>query len=267
MTLRSTSSGSETTSVPSASIDDLDLGAFQGWLDEHARRLAGDEVPHEDALLQLRLAASMGSRVHPTIAGLYVFGHEPQFSLPNLGVVCAKFEGTSMTDEIVARKDVTGPLQLLLDGALEFVEQHAQNMVNQVNPAESTIEFPRRAVREAVVNALIHRDLRAGGPVAVRLFDDRLEVWNPGPPSGLPRDIEHYVHSGGVSLPRNPLLAVLARQLGLAEQLGRGLALMHRIVDEEAHARLIVEGTKEGVLVTIPSALQVLSSRGDSLAN
>ena len=123
------------------------------------------------------------------------------------------------------------------------------------------------AWHEALVNALVHRDLRAGGPVALRSFEDRLEIWSPGSASGLPEDIRTYVARGGVSLPRNPLIAVLARQLGLADQLGRGLPLMRRLVEEEAHGHLVVEGTKDGVLVKIPSALDIQASRTDVLAN
>lgn len=267
MTLRGASSGSETTSVPSATIDDLDLSRLQDWLRTNARRLAADDVTVEDALLQLRLAVMMGSRMHPTIAGLYVFGFEPQFALPQLGVVLARFDGTDMTADIVERGSLSGPLGALVEGATSFVDATSRKLVNQVDPQQSAPEFPPRAVREAVVNALIHRDLRAGGPVAIRSFTDRLEVWSPGAPSGLPEAIHKYTARGGISLPPNPLVALLARQEGLADQLGRGLPLMRRIVEDEVHGELIVEGSKEGVLVTIPSALGIHSTQPDLLAN
>jgi len=110
-------------------------------------------------------------------------------------------------------------------------------------------------VHEALVNALVHRDLRAGGTVAVRVFDDRLEIWSPGGATGLQRPLAAAALTGGISLPRNPLVARLASQLGLSHQLGRGLALMHRHVSAQARGELVLENSREGVRVSIPSAL------------
>ncbi len=248
------SSAAETNTVPSASLDDLDLVAFDRYLHDHVPRLAADEVLREDALLRLRLAGTMGSRVIPTLAGLYLFGREPEFVLPQLHVTLARFEGEDMADGVTVRQDVGGALPHQFEAALEFVSRHSRDVVNQVDPDDSSLEYPLEAAREAIANALVHRDLRSPGHVTVRLFDDRLEVWSPGPPNGLPEPIEKYLARGGVSLPRNPLVAVLARQLGIVEQLGRGLPLMRRVVENETSGELIVEGNKDGTLVTIPSA-------------
>ncbi len=267
MSLRSSTSGSETTSVPSATIDDLDLVRFQEWLTVNAARLAAEDVTVEDALLQLRLATMMGSRLHPTVAGLYVFGHEPQFAMPQLSVITVRFDGLDMSAEMVNRGSLSGPLRTLVAGAMEFVEGTSRKLVNQVDPSQSALEFPPGAVREAVVNALIHRDLRVGGPVAIRSFTDRLEVWSPGAASGLADPLHQYTLRGGVSLPPNPLVALLARQDGLADQLGRGLPLMRRLVEDEMIGDLVIEGSKEGVLVIIPSALDARATRPESLAN
>lgn len=253
--------------MPSATVDDLDLQRFDEWLRKNAARLAADEVTLEDALLRLRLATTMGSRIHPTIAGLYVFGLEPQFALPQLSVITARFAGDDVTSEIVERSALSGPLTELVDGAMDFVQSTSRKLVNQVDPDHSALEFPPRAVREAVVNALVHRNLRAGGPVALRSFEDRIEIWSPGSAAGLPEPIETYTGRGGISLPPNPLVALLARTLGLADQLGRGLPLMRRVVEQEVHADLRIDGGKEGVLVTIPSALDAQASRADVLAN
>lgn len=267
MSLRSPSPGTETTAVVSATIDDLDLPAFHEWVRAHAARLAADDVTTEDALMQLRLGATMGTRLHPTLAGLYLFGHEPQFAMPQLTVVTARFAGQDLTGEIVARGACGGRLTAQVEGVMEFVRSHSRLLVDQVDPRRSSPEFPLRAVREAVVNALVHRDLRSGGPVSVRLFEDRLEVWSPGPAAGLPEPIGHYLRRGGVSLPPNPLVALFARQFGLADQMGRGLPMMRQVVEDEVHGVVAVEGTKDGVLVKIPSALHVQSTRATAMAN
>lgn len=246
---------SESTTVPASSLDDLDLEAFDEFLKEHAPRLARDEVPREDAMVSLRVAAGMGSRIVPTLAGLYLFGREPQWLLPQLGVIAVRFAGFDIAGPVLARDDLSGALPDLVEQTLEFVEREGRQIVNQINPDESTPEFPLEAVREGIVNALVHRDLRAGGPVAVRLFEDRLEIWNPGNASGLPHDLSHYMRQGGISLTRNPLVAVLARKMGYVEQLGRGLPVIRDVVTEEVQGEASIESRKEGVILTIPSGL------------
>lgn len=249
------SSSNELQTVPSASIEDLDLDSFDQFLRQNIPRLAVDDVTHEEALVNLRLASAMGNRFVPTYAGIYLFGREPQWLLPQLSVVAARVQGDKLTDEVSTRVHLEGPLSSLYAQAVEFVRDHAQLVVNQMDPDSSVLEYPIRAVREAIANALVHRELRTGGPVAIRVFDGRLEVFNPGSPGALPQEIQHYTKSPGTSLPRNPVIAVMARQMGLVEQLGRGLAVMDRVVAEESSGELTVEGNKEGVRVSIPSSL------------
>lgn len=246
---------SETTNVPAASLEELEREAVEAYLRAHAPHLAAEEIPLGEALAGLKLAGSMGKRAVPTLAALYVFGRCPQLLAPQLGVVCAAFEGHAITDPIRARADLDGPLPALLEGAMAFLEQHARPLVNQVDPSDQELEFVREAAREALVNALVHRDLRAGGPVALRLLEDRLEVWSPGGAAGLQRSMAECARSGGISAPRNPLLARLARQLGLSHQLGRGLARMRRLIEEQRRGQLGLESSREGVLVSLPSAI------------
>lgn len=252
------SATSELTTVPGASLDDLNLEALTPWLRTSFPHLAADHVPLEDALMRLRLASVMGQRVVPHLATIVAFGTEPQWLAPNLGVALAVYSGPTMTSEIRERLHLSGDLKTLHDRTMAAVDAHANQIINQALPTEVSMEFSRRAVFEAVSNALIHRDLRATGTVQVRLFPNRLEVWSPGPPSGLPENLESYITHPGVSLPRNPTLAVLARQLGLAEQLGRGLAVMAESVQREAGSRLEIRTSKEGVTVIIPSLVAVM---------
>jgi ATP-dependent DNA helicase RecG len=252
--------------ISAGSIDDLDLEAIRAFMAEHAPSPAQNDAPIEDKLQSLQLVTGSGSRVSPTMAGLYVFGEHPQWLLPQLGLVAARFDGRALSDSVDARAHVEGPLGVMVQKAEEFVRSNGRQMVNQIDPDESDLEFPITAVREAIVNALVHRDLNAGGQVAVRLFEDRLEVWSPGS-TALPNDIDHYLQDGGVSITRNPLVAYLARRLGLAEQLGRGLPTIRRSVQESIHGDVEISSDKEGVLVVIPSGLHTRASGNAQMAN
>lgn len=252
------STSHELTTLPGSSLDDLDLEKLMAWLKMSFPHLASDQVPTEDALMRLRLASVMGQRIVPHLAAIVAFGKEPQWLAPQLGVAFAAYEGNTITAEIRVREHLTGDLQTLHQRTRETIETHARKVVNQASPEDATTEFASAAVFEALTNALVHRDLRATGPVQVRMFSNRLEIWSPGPPSGLPENLETYIAHPGVSLPRNPTLAVLARQLGLAEQLGRGLAVMAESVLRETGARVEVRTTKDGVTVVVPSLLSVM---------
>jgi len=251
------SSSNELQTVPSASLEDLDLDFFDEFLREHVPRLAASDVVHEEALVSLRLASAMGNRFVPTYAGIYLFGRTPQWLLPQLAVVAVRFEGSSMTDPVGTQVHLEGNLLELHQTTMDFVLEHAEPVINQIDPDSSGIEFPPMAVAEAVSNSLVHRELRTGGPVAVRIFEDRLEVFSPGSPTGLPESIQRYTKVPGTSLPRNPLVATMARRMGLVEQLGRGLAVMRSVVEEDVGGELRIDATKEGVLVEIPSTLVV----------
>ena len=83
-----------------------------------------------------------------------------------------------------------------------------------------TPELPAQAVREAIVNAVVHRDYTSTGSVQVMLFKDRLEVWNPGRlPQGMTIDKLSSVHA---SRPVNPVLANPVYLTGYIEQMGTG---------------------------------------------
>ena len=240
MAFGSSGTSYDQSTVSNAAVEDLDIDAAAEFVRDIAPGLLV-EGSISDALVRLRLLGSVGNRIVPTVAGLYCFGEHPQWVMPQLGVTCAVFDGLSITDPVKARDDLTGPLPRLLEGALKFVRTHSEVVVNQLDPTSGESEFAEPAIREALTNALVHRDLRAPGRIAVRIFVDRLDIWSPGGASALAEGIDTYASEGGVSLPRNPLVANVARRLGLVEQLGRGLPLIRTAVERSASRCLLRE--------------------------
>lgn len=230
----------ERTPVTIASPDDLDGAALEAFIAARAPAYLATLGPEELAV-RLGLLARMGSKLHPTPVGLCAFGRAPQLYHPEWGVSVVRVAGGELTDELVDKRDLEGNLPSLVAATLSFVAERAPD------------EHPTEAVREALVNALVHRDLRKTARVALRIFDDRLEVQSPG---GLPEglgDLEDAIETGGVSLPRNPLLAATARALGLSEQLGRGLPLLRRAATVAGATRALVSTSATSVLVVLPS--------------
>jgi ATP-dependent DNA helicase RecG len=125
-------------------------------------------------------------------------------------------------------RDLEGNVLTQLEEALAFVERNTRQAFRITGRPEREIvpEYPDAAVREAITNAICHRDYAAGGHVQVRIYDDRLEVWNP---ATLPYDLtieklyqEHHSH------PRNRKLADAFYRARLIEHWGTGTLRMMR---------------------------------------
>lgn len=251
--------------VSIASLDELDLVRIEEvmrqrlgaryeaqTLTEHARRMG--------------LLVSVGTSLVPSVAGLLVFGHHPQLFFPQWSVVGVRVNGSTLSDDIASRVDVEGNLEQLVEQAVAFVAEQSHTLGDQVDPSVMNGEYPSRGVREVIVNALLHRDLRSPGRVAVRIFDDRLEVWSPGPLLLSTVDPDSLTREGGVSLPTNVLLASTARMMGIGEQLGRGLPVIRRSVAGLTEAPVTLQVTKTSVKVVIPSSLQLHSGSARQLS-
>lgn len=235
----------ERLAVSAADLDDLDGKELFRFVELRARTLLALH-PREEVAQRLGLLAKVAPRLVPSVAGLYLFGLLPQSVFPEWGVVCVEIDGTSMRDPVRAQENFDGNVFALLEQTLAFVRAQ--------NPGDDLAAYAEREVREAVVNALVHRDLRRPSRVAVRLFRDRLEVWSPGgPPEGL-GDLEELAREGGVSQPRNPVIASAARVLGMGEQLGRGLPTLSGTPNEPATLEVPrIRATPREVTVTLPA--------------
>lgn len=140
----------------------------------------------------------------------------------------ARFKGTDKT-VFTDNQRVHGNLFQLLDAAMAFIFKHlSMSGTTETMEREEHLEIPYKAIREAVINSLCHRSYRdAGGSVAIAVYDDRLEIENPGSfPSGW--DMARIRSEHG-SKPRNPLIADTLYIRKVLESWGRGINL---IIDE-----------------------------------
>lgn len=156
-------------------------------------------------------------------AAVVLFSASPLPDYPQCGIRLARF-ATTNKDEFIDNRQEQGHAFLLLEEAMAFFRRHLSisgrfhaDRIERVD----TPEYPVLALREAVVNALIHRSyVDAGGAVSVAIFADRLEIWSDGglPFGQRPEDLKR-AHT---SRPRNPLIANVFFRRGLIEAWGRG---------------------------------------------
>ncbi|MDO4290245.1 MAG: ATP-binding protein [Eggerthellaceae bacterium] len=203
--------------VPDAAMDDLDGQLVDGFVrrqkELHPRILGGRSS--EDVLLDLHVAKRSGNTLRPTIAGLMAMGSFPQKFFPRLNVTFTAFPGVDKATPAGSSKrfldaqTVIGPIPYMIEDVLGAVTKNMRTgAVIEGAFRKDVPDYPRVAVREAVANALMHRDYSPearGSQVQVNMYADRLEVLNPG---GLYGDVTiDTLGVSGVSSSRNQFLS------------------------------------------------------------
>lgn len=179
--------------VREAEPDDLDDELVAGFLAKersNSTRLFS-KLSDEDALITMKvLSRDEDGSLHPTIAGLLALGFHPQQFFPRLNVTFAVFPGLTkgeLTKENVRfldSKTIIGPIPVMIAETLAALRRNMRT-VSYMERAfrRDTAEYPETAVREALANALMHRDYSPegrGSQVQVNVFPDRIEILNVG---------------------------------------------------------------------------------------
>ncbi|MFT5432225.1 MAG: ATP-dependent DNA helicase RecG [Myxococcota bacterium] len=201
---------------------------------------------------RLGLLVRVGTTACPTVTGMLCFGIEPQFLYPQWSLGAVRIHGRTLADRLGTSETFEGSLPVLLKSATSFIRTHTRSLDDAVAGGVAS-EYPEEAVREALVNAFVHRDLRHPGRVAIQIFDDRLIIRSPGGVmNGVP-PLDQLSIEGGESIPRNPLLAATARHLGLCEQVGRGLTVIRRAMSAATREPTRIVATASEVRLILPS--------------
>ena len=161
---------------------------------------------------------------NPSHAAILLFGKQPQRFLITSEIKCMHFHGLEVRKPIPSYHIYKGTVFELVDQASDFVmSKISRAVIPRDGKAASDIEYelPWKAVREALVNAVTHRDYTSNASVQVMLFADRLEVWNPGElPAPLTLEKLRKPHA---SIPHNPLIAEPMFLATYAEKAGSGI--------------------------------------------
>ncbi len=213
------------------------------WENQPADEIALKNIDREEVFRIVDIARSVGRLVGPVgrslpdvldrlglrkngkilRAAVVLFGKTFLPDYPQCELRMARFRGTDKT-EFLDQRQIRGPAFKLLEEAELFCQRHfplpAKIVPSQMRRVETPL-IPPDAMREILVNALIHRDYTiAGGAVSLAIFDDHVEVWSAG---GFPKGITPDSLSGNhPSVQRNPIIADVFYRTGLIEKWGRG---------------------------------------------
>jgi predicted HTH transcriptional regulator len=208
-----------------AELNDLDFDKIKNFIHlAKAKRnfpLPVDSAPQE-ILRKLNLVDKENRLSN---AAILLFGKEPQRFFITSEIKCAQFYGFEVEKPMLSYQIFKGDVFQLVNDACSFVMSHVDNWTGTrengpTASVETRPELPFDAVKEAIVNAVCHRDYNSNASIQVMLFKDRLEIWNPGRlPMGLTVENLKKPHN---SLPTNPLLAEPMYLSGYIEKLGTG---------------------------------------------
>jgi ATP-dependent DNA helicase RecG len=247
-----------------ASYDDIDEKKVEEFLEQRAIKLKV-EIPRvsiKDVLLKtIKVVKLVDGELKPTNAGILFFGQVPQNFVPQSEVKVARFKGTIMT-EFIDSTILKGTFyEILRDTELFFWKNtRLASKIVEFKRVEIP-EYPFEAIREAVINAMAHRDyFRTGATVSILIFDDRIEVQSPG--ALLP--YLNVKNLEGVHETRNNLICDIFHQTKDMEKYGTGIGKMKRWMKEHGLKRpifstnggffkVIFYGPGERILDLVPS--------------
>ncbi len=239
--------------IPNARYEHLAARKIESYL--QARISRAETRPPQELLVSLGLVRE--GDYAPTVAAMVLFGEYPPRFLPQCALNAVRVRGLSLdTNIFVDRELIEGTAAELIERAVQFVTRNMR--VGGVIGAvfrQDIPEYPETAVREAVINAVIHRDYSIQQMILLRMFDDRLEIENAG---GLPSGVTlEMLLQNPRPYPRNPLMVRTLYEfwqgLGLIEALGGGIPRIRRALRELGAGDPVFWADSMSFRVTVPA--------------
>ena len=239
--------------ITSAEEHHIDLAAFT----RHLRRmgLQADEGPQPTMTDDLRnrgVIAEFDGALRPTLYGMLVFGKHPQQyrQMGNFVVRYAAYLGDHQGSEVISAGESPGRLDEQVRRSLEWVRSFGWREEYQGLYRRNIPLVPEDALREALVNAVVHRDYSiSGSPVSLDVLRDRVLVTSPG---ALPNHMTvESVRAGGRPRSRNELMVNAMVVAGLMEKRGRGWLLMKEAMSKFNRPEPEIENDREGRTVRV----------------
>jgi len=218
-----------TTDIPAS---ELNTDLLKEYL-ERRQKIRGVEYTLDltEIAVRLKILKKKGKGLFLTNAGILCFTTDPQKHIGNSTVRVTRFDDNEMR-RYSFQEEFNGPLQIIVDQ----LEKYFLKSLNRIGgftvgfKRQEYLEYPLSALREAIINAIIHRNYFDAADIRIFIFPDRIEIRNPGSfPPGI--SIENPEHK-----PRNPQIAQFFFDLGLTEKYGSGIM---KIIKETSEHPLV----------------------------
>ncbi|MBS0622300.1 MAG: putative DNA binding domain-containing protein [Verrucomicrobia bacterium] len=219
-----------------------ELPSPKGILDEKAIKTSFEIVkkhPTQKHLEALNILTEHFYKQIPTVGGILLFGSNRSRLYPDALIRCARFRGITK-EKIIDQQDFSSHLPVVIHEILSFIAKNTflEGVIGKIH-REDLPEYPTFALREAVINAILHADYSVKGcNIQIAIFDDRIEITNPG---GLPFGQTIQKALAGFSKLRNRVIGRVFRELNLIEQWGSGLQRILELCKKEGLKPPLIE--------------------------
>ena len=210
--------------VPSLPIGDLDRNAIRYFFDRTNQDYS------KDVLAKWRILKKNNGDYFPTTLSIILFGKSELTNYGDFSIRLTRFNGADYGD-IAESKEFAIPLLPKIDKIITTVKSYLKriSILDGARRIEKIV-IPEFAIREAIINAIVHKDYSIRSSIKINIFDDRLEVINPGVLFG---NLDISDLGKGISESRNRRLVRIFRKLGFMEELGTGIARIYSLYERE----------------------------------
>lgn len=245
---------------PNATIEDIDLIALRDYLTEMGLWISKKTVEDyfsdvdkiSDFVPPLAGKSSLSNVLRPKNFTLLMFGKKPLKYFETAYATFSVYKGKDKSETTAKKYEITGTVVQQARRLIELLNSESYIGFNKTSDTPNQAKYPIRALQEAVVNALVHRDYEAPEPTRVTAFIDRIEIVSPG---SLPRTIVPEKFLAGKAHPywRNQSLAYFFNKMQLAQAEGQGIPTIFRTMKEEGCPAPVFEIEPERVICILPA--------------
>jgi ATP-dependent DNA helicase RecG len=233
--------------ISKASIKDIDMSYVKKFLEEYFYLKAEDE----NLIRYLINLKALSKNEKPTLAGILFFGENPQFYLPAINIITAYIDGDDISIPPSDKKSFEGKIPQILEDCRRFLKIYVKEKhIIKGFENERYPEIEDFVLREALVNAIAHRDYTISAPIRILIFTDRIEFRTPGK---LPNTVTiESIKIGGAHILRNPTIYNLLGKMGVVTDIGSGVKRIIASVKKTTGKDVKLEVIDTEFILTIP---------------
>ena len=239
----------DTRACSEAALADLALGQFDAYRNEviDAETIASNHRSIEQQLASLRLYDPSGDK--PTHAGILLFGKNPRFFLPGAYIQYLRLPGSDLTDRPEDQAEISGDLLTVLRELEARIKLLIQITMRAAGVLQEKLlpDYPEFALRELLMNAVMHRNYDSNTPIRFYAFSEHIEIHSPG---GLYGEAtrENFPMNNSY---RNPVIAEAMKSMGFVNRFGYGVQRAQKLLAENGNPPAQFEFDTHTVLVKI----------------
>ncbi len=235
------------TEISRASLKDIDMDYAKKFLE----RYFDLKVEDKDLIRYLINIKVLSKNEKPTLAEILFFGENPQHYIPHGRISAAYIEGEDISIPPSDGKNFEGTVPRIFEDCMRFLKVYVKekHIIKGLEP-EKYPEIEDFVLREALVNAIAHRDYTISAPVRILIFNNRIEFHTPGK---LPNTVTiENMKIGGAHVLRNPTIYNLLGKMGLVTDIGSGIRRIIESVKKTVGHDVNLEVTESEFILTIP---------------